>query len=39
MIECAGIWYDEPSNCPPDDYWEYETEDEADQWQSVDTQN
>lgn len=41
MIECAGIYYDEPSNCPPDGYWEYEPEAEtpAEQGKEVDTQN
>ena len=51
MIECAGIYYDEPTNCPPDDEWEYwedeptncppddETETPAEQGLGVDTQD
>lgn len=41
MIECAGIYYDDPTNCPPEDYWEHEPEPEtpAEQGLEVDTQN
>jgi hypothetical protein len=32
MIECAGIMYEEPTNCPPGDWWDYVDQDGWIEW-------